>query len=735
MSKVKINSELFIGAIEQNRIIDNIDLNGYRKKILENSQKFGLIKNDQDNAFANALVTIDGSNPNCIKINEVRAIDKYGQFIYLPATTAIAVPNDANWYWIRGSYTTTNFEPGTISIDTSGNLVGVGTTFLSLLRGQPDFPSVIILGNSVYNTGRRVVLSVTDDTHAQLQGGSFVAETGLTIAVVGTFTPGYIIPGPAANIFVSDYCDLGQDLYNFATPPTAYDGAIFYFARVKNTGGTIVVEDKRNLNIWQTRAEDRIKELSIMTAGTSIFGTEQVMWQSPITDQSRNAAVIGWGFRSTNWSINSNLNILTIIAGNGGRALDTLAIIDDQFNGWRVYTTNGTYRTVIDTVIVGTQINLYLNELNPFDFTASSLVTIVPNAEEIEIIAEAAAFAPYDSYAHNEVKVYPIQDAMAIIPLVVFNSGADQTKYKLTYRLKNNNWYSPIFNDGVTANTYFNELAFDTEGNITDPLEITTGIVNEILLQLNPNALYNIITEINTGDKQGPQNITTWSDLVPVITIQTGVDYNNIVFSGTDFTSTQNLVLNVKSTGAKKGSTFSLDFFQKITVPTPFTLEIRQDYVSPGTPGTLVQLLDSNVLTAGIYKLKLVYSGTAWLVQWKWHVGVFPSIAATLTPDWIPAAPNPDVRYAKDSMGYVSLIGGVTNPVVAAPVTTLFTLPVGFRPSRRIYSSMVFYDGAAWVPGMMTILTTGEVQVVTTVGNITGVNAQIYLDDISFNVQ
>ena len=641
MSDLNQSSNLFLGTVEQQKLDQFLGDDGYRARLLDISQKFGLIRNDTADGFTSGLVTVDGSNPNCVKIAVAKAINSLGQLLNLPATNAIAIPADSNWYWVYLTYAFTNNETGTISVDSSGNLVGIGTTFTQSLRGMPDFPSVVRLSGSVYNTGLYSVLSVTDDTHAQLQGGAFTVETGLQVQVYGTFTPGYV-PNPDEQfVFEYDFATIGQTVYSgTGYPPALTVGTNIVLARIQNNSGTLIIEDKRDLNVWMLRPEQQATELTVPIVGTSIFGTEQVMWQSPVTDQSRNSALIAWGMRSTNWTINSNLNILSIIGGNGGIAKSTSNIVNNQFNGWRVYTTDGTYRTVMSTVVVGTQINLYLDQLNPASFPASSLITIVPNAEEIEIIATPLAIGPNNTIAHSERFYSAIKHSSAIISLAVFNSGVNQAGYKLQYRLKNNQVYSAIYDDNATANVYYNELAFDTAGTLIDPTKTTTGIVDTIYVQLNPGAAYILLQDLSTGDLQGWENISTWNNTNPIINFQTGVRYNNVRLNGADFTPAQDCVLNLKTLGAKAGSSFSIFLGQTLTFnPTVYSVTINQDYVNPGSPGTVLYTFDNETLgnltnsTTGV-RIKCVFDGTNWNIIWLWderYQGSWKSYTPTFT--------------------------------------------------------------------------------------------------------
>lgn len=71
--------------------------------------------------------------------------------------------------WIVLSHDTTNEEIGTVKISKQGVLSGEGTEFLSVLRGQPNYPTKVRF-NSKINTGDYEVVEVNSDSEAVISG-------------------------------------------------------------------------------------------------------------------------------------------------------------------------------------------------------------------------------------------------------------------------------------------------------------------------------------------------------------------------------------------------------------------------------------------------------------------------------------------------------------------------------------------------------------------------------------
>jgi len=91
----------------------------------------------------------------------------------------------------------------------------------------------------------------------------------------------------------------------------------------------------------------------------------------------------------------------------------------------------------------------------------------------------------------------------------------------------------------------------------------------------------------------------------------------------------------------------------------------------------------------------------------------------------------------KDSLGFVHLRGltkwsQATNPI--PPGTVIGTLPVGFRPSASIAFAVANWNGAAFVDGVLDILTSGAVRVQLAANG--GANTSgLDLDGVSFDTR
>jgi len=190
MSELKFSPNLFLEKIELDRLKKFVDTDGFRNFLLQNSNTFGLVRKENE-TFINGLVQEDIGLT--IKINPITAFDKNGKLISYPAVEQLAIPADSNYYWVKVAYQTTVEEKGTFSIDSSGNLVctSADAELLTILRGQPNFPSRIAFTNASNNILEYDVLEVIDNNNAVLQG-SFISEADLKIAVIGTFSPGSV---------------------------------------------------------------------------------------------------------------------------------------------------------------------------------------------------------------------------------------------------------------------------------------------------------------------------------------------------------------------------------------------------------------------------------------------------------------------------------------------------------------------------------------------------------------
>ena len=234
--------------------------------LLQNDVKSFLVKNDtysygivtQSALSGNDFLVQAGSTSGTFKIaNNCYAVDTDLLLLALSAFDNYPVPNDSAWYWVKIHQRYLNTEVGTVSINTQGQLSGVGTKFTSVLRSQTSKAPVKIVfykedstgtPQTVNNAGVYEITTLTDDLNAVLSG-SFVADSNLKYIVVGSISLGSTITsGQLAGLYSYDNCLvslLPETTLNIA-PTAGYTvGKDFYIARVSNTGGTLTIQDKR----------------------------------------------------------------------------------------------------------------------------------------------------------------------------------------------------------------------------------------------------------------------------------------------------------------------------------------------------------------------------------------------------------------------------------------------------------------------------------------------------------
>lgn len=205
MSRVKISENLFLEKNELLRLQRFSGEEGWQRAMRSLVKRYGVVQNEELSSFAvvasvteNAVDVLPGLAYN----SNMEAIvsDKR---VTIPVGSAVA--GQDKWVILRRAVT--NNEAGTVSIQTDGSLAGVGTEFTKVLRGQPNFPTKVRFTDSASNIYEYEVVSVSSDTSAVLSG-SFVAQSGLHYAVVGTFTPGFIPSDGDKEIYEYDFFEI-----------------------------------------------------------------------------------------------------------------------------------------------------------------------------------------------------------------------------------------------------------------------------------------------------------------------------------------------------------------------------------------------------------------------------------------------------------------------------------------------------------------------------------------------
>lgn len=244
---VKTNEDQFLGKQELNRIKRSLQLDGYQRAMLAMSGTYGVVKIPVDVSF-DALKIIQGSTVPKLTLKAGMAIDIFSQITRVDGdqVDVLTTPTDSVLRYVIISYDKDNREEGDLTLSTDGSMVGNGNTlFTDVLRGAPNFPVKIKFPNSVSNLGEYEVLSVTDDLNAKIVGASFVAEIGLRYEVVGTFTPGKIVPSPDKLIYEYDFYKIRLDV-----SPALISNIEFLLASVSSNGVATTINDLRASNLY-----------------------------------------------------------------------------------------------------------------------------------------------------------------------------------------------------------------------------------------------------------------------------------------------------------------------------------------------------------------------------------------------------------------------------------------------------------------------------------------------------
>ncbi len=596
MSEFKFSNNLFLEKIELDRWKKFITTDGYKAFLLDNSDSFGLIRKENE-VFVNGLVEEDTGLT--IKIREIQAINNDANLIYSKALSQIEVPNDSLWYWVKIAYTTSTEETGTFSVDSSGNLVCTSgdAELLTILRGQPNYPSRIMFTNATNNVLEYDVEDVIDNNNAVLTG-SFTAESDLKIAIVGTFTPGYVPLTSEKFPFQYDSCTVTLVQYNLKDPaPTHTSGEEFFLARVKNTGSVILIEDKRN-EIWTTNSNYFLHNLELL--GNPLIGVEQITYDDPLSAKIENLIQVAWNFRSSTFTVNPKLSKITLTTGNGGKFKTPAYFTDGDFDGWRLYTESGAYYKVNTSSKVAGTIELILEQFDASDFFSDAASTIqiaqqllvTPNVEEVTIICTP------DPDATNGIVdkrlTFPVNMAYVKIRLNVY--AATGTLYNVKYQYKHIKDYSAelLLPDDPVG--YYAEDQFDSNGIFTGSTQTpyTADTVDGYIpLALNINAYSNFVDRIDLGDLLGVET-SLLSNGIPLVELTVGEDRQYQYFSdgdddplNDDITLSADMFIsllktNVDGDPCRNGNFFLLHFKQKVIL-NGFALRIVTDYVNPTT--------------------------------------------------------------------------------------------------------------------------------------------------------
>lgn len=310
MSQINFTRKTFLEKEEIARLQEFLRDSPSENAIIGNTSKYGILRTDFENDTD--FLVEPSSNAGRVKIakQENKAITIDGNRIYQEAIDNIEVPDDNLWYWMRIKYKYVTYEKGTVSINSSGEVVGNGTSFLEVLRGQgTNVPTKVkflkLDGTPAINSGFYEVVDVLNNQNLILTSAvDFVAESDLRLVVLGTTPLGEMLSAEQQEgLYKYDSCEIEfipEDVEDSETPPhrsmvnpdTTYEeGKMFYIARVKNNAGFVDV-DNDNPNVradfWEFNVVGLTDKLSRFANLSDVQNADTALSNLGVTTVGRN---------------------------------------------------------------------------------------------------------------------------------------------------------------------------------------------------------------------------------------------------------------------------------------------------------------------------------------------------------------------------------------------------------------------------------------------------------------
>lgn len=284
MSKINLKENLFIGVQEltsmQNFLASHFNLLGMQAKtfgLIENADLIRIKNIDAINKEDRTSFKLSSPGNLKIQINSPSYAFAYpNNLISWTKNRIIELSDDYknNIYWVKISYQEEFIEEGSFKMDSEGNVIGIGTNFVSKLRGEPGFPSRIKLytydGMNYNPQGIYIVTSVNSDTNICIS-----SETGTIgnsnllyyYSILGTFPEGTNISEAEQNLYSYDGCLVEFVKESVENEPPSFNtmknnNNSFYIARISvSDGGVVSVEDKRF--VFENEGEEFSKWFSL----------------------------------------------------------------------------------------------------------------------------------------------------------------------------------------------------------------------------------------------------------------------------------------------------------------------------------------------------------------------------------------------------------------------------------------------------------------------------------------
>lgn len=411
MSQINFTRKTFLEKEEIARLQQFLRDSPSENAIIGNTSKYGILRTDFENDTD--FLVEPSSNAGRVKISkaENKAITSDGNMIYQEAIDNIEVPADNLWYWMRIKYNYVTYEKGTVSINANGEVVGTGTQFSEVLRGQgTQVPTKVKFlkmdGTPAVNSGFYEVVDIVNNTNMVLTSAiDFVAENDLRMVVLGTTPLGEMLSTEQQEgLYKYDSCEIEFIAEEEAEVPphlsstnpdsTFVQDKMFYIARVRNNAGFVSVDNSNpyvRAEFWEFNVVGLTDKLSRFANLSDVINPDAALSNLGVTRVGRNIVKGNPPSVVTYLRINANGTVsflpLSEFAGgldaylknlylNRDKHLSDLLDVAQARNNLNVYSKSEVYDK---SEAVSSNVNLkrQVIEIGDWDMLANSEKTIV----------------------------------------------------------------------------------------------------------------------------------------------------------------------------------------------------------------------------------------------------------------------------------------------------------------------------------------------------------------------
>lgn len=268
MNQLNIYRNIFLEKEELMNLQGFLQNSLFKQLLLQATYTYGIVTNDPSKFNTEFKKPIEfepndpfkveqGTTNGTYKVLPGLAFNNLGQIIFIDdIQDNLVCPQDDQFYWVKISYATRNYEFGTVSINQKGNVNG-NVSFSGKVRGQAGSTPVSIRferedGSKPLNDGVYQIVSVVDDQNLILTSNAeFTPESNLRVIILGTIPITAVFSKEQkAGLYTYDFYNISLEKETENSTPPAKEDTEFYISRIRNSGGSITIDNSVKKEFW-----------------------------------------------------------------------------------------------------------------------------------------------------------------------------------------------------------------------------------------------------------------------------------------------------------------------------------------------------------------------------------------------------------------------------------------------------------------------------------------------------